>query len=218
MKAHTVVFCDFDGTITATETFADMLKEFAPDISARLLPLIYARTLTLNAGVKQILGSIPANQYQQIIKRTADRSIRSGFIEFLDFLQIHHVPFIVVSGGLLGMVKAVLEHLQRVKSLSGKITAIHAADVDTTGEYLQVNSQWEGDTELVDKVKVMEAYPAAETIAIGDSVTDINMALRANLVFARDRLIAYLEAENKPYIPWNDFFDIQSYLARKWAR
>jgi 2-hydroxy-3-keto-5-methylthiopentenyl-1-phosphate phosphatase len=28
-----IVFCDFDGTITAVETFAGMLKEFAPDLS-----------------------------------------------------------------------------------------------------------------------------------------------------------------------------------------
>lgn len=218
MKAKTVIFCDFDGTITATETFADMLKEFAPDLSARLLPLIYSRKLTLNEGIKQILGSIPVDKYPQIIARTATQPIRAGFSELLEFLQIHHVPFIVVSGGLLGMVKAVLEHPQRIDSLSQKITAIHAADVDTTGNYLQVISQWEGDTELVAKVKVMETYPATETIIIGDSVTDINMALQADLVFARDRLMAYLKAENKPYIPWNDFFDIQDYLVRKWTK
>jgi 2-hydroxy-3-keto-5-methylthiopentenyl-1-phosphate phosphatase len=38
------------------------------------------------------------------------------------------------------------------------------------------------------------------------------MARRADLVFARDRLIDYLQAENQPYIPWDNFFEIREYL------
>ncbi len=40
-----VVFCDFDGTITAVETFAGMLKEFAPELSAAILPQIYTKEM-----------------------------------------------------------------------------------------------------------------------------------------------------------------------------
>ncbi len=50
-----IVFCDFDGTITAVETFAGMLKEFAPDLSAQIMPQMYARTLSLRRGVSQLL-------------------------------------------------------------------------------------------------------------------------------------------------------------------
>ena len=52
----------------------------------------------------------------------------------------------------------------------------------------------------------MAQYTAESKIAIGDSVTDINMALAADIVFARDRLQGYLDAEidaeNKSYIQW----------------
>lgn len=44
------------------------------------------------------------------------------------------------------------------------------------------------------------------------SLTDLNMALAGDLVFARDRLINYLESEEKSYIQWHDFFDILKYL------
>jgi 2-hydroxy-3-keto-5-methylthiopentenyl-1-phosphate phosphatase len=33
-----IVFCDFDGTITIDETFVAMLKRFAPNVSAQILP------------------------------------------------------------------------------------------------------------------------------------------------------------------------------------
>ena len=92
-----------------------------------------------------------------------------------------------------------------------RIHAIYAIDVDTSSSYLRVLSSYEGETELVDKVKVMELYPA-DAIAIGDSVTDLNMASSAPIVFARDRLAQYLDERNKQYIPWNNFFDVRDRL------
>ncbi len=55
-----IVFCDFDGTITAVETFVAMFKVFAPEVSSQLLPQMYDRKLTLRQGVRRILKSIPS--------------------------------------------------------------------------------------------------------------------------------------------------------------
>ena len=207
-----IVFCDFDGTITAVETFVGMIEELVPDIGAEIIPQLYARTLTLRQGARQMLESIPSQRYQEAIAYAADKPIRAGFSSFLDFLNSNSVPCIIVSGGLRDMVEAVL----RREGIHHKVKAIAALDVDTTGEYLQVSSEFEADTELVAKVKVMAQYPALETIAIGDSITDVNMALAADVVFARDRLIEYSLAENKPYIPWEDFFEVRDCLASRW--
>ncbi|MBE9012307.1 hypothetical protein IQ250_19090, partial [Pseudanabaenaceae cyanobacterium LEGE 13415] len=70
-------------------------------------------------------------------------------------------------------------------------------------------SKYESGTELVAKAKIMAEYPADQTIAIGDSITDLNMALSASIVFARSPLTRYLEERHKPYIDWNDFFDVR---------
>ena len=219
-----LVFCDFDGTITAVETFVGMLKEFAPVEAAKLIPEMYARRLTLKEGVRKILESIPSQIYNEMIEYAADKPIRPGLEELLDFLHIQGVPFVVVSGGLRDMVEKVLSRslkarLRRphpTKPLIEKIASLSAVEIDTSGDYLRVHSDFEGDTELVAKVKVMEQYGAEQTIAIGDSITDLNMALQADVVFARDRLIQYLEAENKPYLKWNNFFDVRDRLAQIW--
>ena len=207
-----VVFCDFDGTITAIETFAGMLKEFAPDLSAKIMPEMYARRLTLREGVRQLLESIPSKRYPEILEYASDKEIRPGLEELLDFLDNQGVPFVIISGGIRGMVEKVLSR----QNLLARAASISAVELDTSGDYLRVHSEFEGETELVAKVQVMATYPAQETIAIGDSVTDINMALKADLVFARDRLIDYMEAQNKPYISWNDFFDVRDRLAERW--
>jgi 2-hydroxy-3-keto-5-methylthiopentenyl-1-phosphate phosphatase len=64
----------------------------------------------------------------------------------------------------------------------------------------------------------MELYESDEKVAIGDSVTDLNMALSSPLVFARDRLAQYLDHQQKSYIFWNDFFEVRDYLAQRWSR
>ncbi len=206
-----IIFCDFDGTITAVETFAGMLKEFAPDLSSLIMPKLYEKKITLREGVRTILESIPSQIYGDILEYAASKPVREGLPELLDFLDRHNIPFVIISGGLQDMVEKVIAR----ENLLHRVKAIAAVKIDTSSEYLQVNSDYEADTELVAKVKVMAQFPAEKTIAIGDSLTDINMALKADLVFARDKLIEYLEEENKPYIPWNNFHDVGEYLQQQ---
>ncbi|HAC64136.1 MAG TPA: 2-hydroxy-3-keto-5-methylthiopentenyl-1-phosphate phosphatase [Cyanothece sp. UBA12306] len=212
MLSDSIVFCDFDGTITAVETFAGMLKEFSPELSAEIMPQLYNRTLTLREGVRQMLESIPSSYYPQILNYAMGKPVRPGLAELIDFLTGKNAAFVVVSGGLKGMVETVLQR----ENLIDKVADIFAVEVTTQGEYLTVNSPFEGDTELLAKVKVMEQYQVSEKIIIGDSVTDVNMAMKADLVFARDRLVSYMEDADKSYIPWNNFFDVTNYLIKHW--
>ncbi|MGL5063338.1 MAG: HAD-IB family phosphatase [Microcoleus sp.] len=204
------VFCDFDGTITVEETFVGMLKQFAPEMSARLMPEMYARRLSLQSGVRQLLESIPSENYAEIIEFSQGKLMRSGLVELLDFLDEKRVHFIIVSGGLRLMVETVMGDLVQ------RASAVYAVDVDASGPLLQVFSEFEGDGELVSKVRVMERYRVSERVAIGDSVTDFNMALQASAVFARDRLAEYLDQEQKPYIKWDNFFDVRQILSKQW--
>jgi 2-hydroxy-3-keto-5-methylthiopentenyl-1-phosphate phosphatase len=203
-----IVFCDFDGTITAQETFVAVLKQFSPELAAELIPQMYALKITLREGVRRILESIPSSKLPEIIEFAQSQAMRAGFPEFLDFLESKNIEFVIISGGLRVMVETVLG-----KQLIKKVAAIHAIDVDTTGSHLQVISSYEGETELVDKVKVMSLYETQQAIAIGDSVTDLNMALNVPLVFARDRLKVYLDERQKSYIDWHDFWEIRENIA-----
>ena len=204
-----IVFCDFDGTITVEETFVAMITRFAPEVSALVLPEIYAKRVTLRQGVRQMLESIPSSSYAEIVEFTRSQPIRAGFVEFLDFLKAEQIPIVIISGGLNCMVEAVLAPYM------DKIVAIHAIDLDTSGTYLQVNSKYEGGTEMVAKAEIIKSYGMDESIAIGDSITDWKMALAASTVFARPPLTDYLDEHQKPYIRWNNFIDIRDALIRE---
>ena len=208
----TIVFSDFDGTITLHETFVDLLKKFSsPGLADRLMAQMYAQTLTLRKGVTQLLESIPSDQYLNIIEFSKTHPIRSGFPEFLDFLESHDVPCVIVSGGIRIMVETVLEEFKP------RLAGLHAVDLDASGDYFNVIPNYAGETELVAKVNIMAKYEFDQSIAIGDSITDFNMAMAADLVFARDRLAKYLDEQGKSYVPWNDFFEIRDYLDQYWS-
>jgi 2-hydroxy-3-keto-5-methylthiopentenyl-1-phosphate phosphatase len=204
------VFCDFDGTISNEETFVALLREFTPDLANQLMPEMYAQRLTLREGVRQLLESIPASRYPDFITFSQPKTMRSGLPELLDFLDREQVPFVVISGGVRVMVETVLG------PLVDRMAGIYAVDLAISGDRLQVVSPFEGGTELVSKVDVMAQYPCDEAIAIGDSITDLNMALTAPVVFARDRLAVYLQESETPYIAWEDFHDIRQNLAQQW--
>ena len=205
-----IVFCDFDGTITVEETFVAMLKHFAPELSSQLMPEMYARRLSLRSGVRQLLESIPSECYGEIVEFSRGKLMRPGLVELLDFLDAQRVDFVIVSGGLRIMVEAVMG------DLTERAIALYAVELDATGPYLQVNAEFEGDTELVSKVRVMGLHPASEQVAIGDSLTDFNMAGQASSVFARDRLADYLDEQQKPYTKWDNFLDVLENLSKKW--
>lgn len=212
MNSSRVVFCDFDGTITTQDTFVSVIEKFAPEAAAKFFPAIFKREITLKAGIHQTLGSIPATHYEEIIEFMSHQPVREGLQDFLEFLNHYQIPFVVISGGLTAMVRSVLERQQ----LMGKIAAIYSGEVDTSGQFLRAYSTIESDQEFIAKAMVMAKYSTQEKIAIGDSVTDINMSLAADLVFARDRLMQYLDTENKPYIKWQNFFEIKDYLVAYW--
>ncbi|MEM1367428.1 MAG: HAD-IB family phosphatase [Cyanobacteria bacterium P01_H01_bin.15] len=213
-----VVFCDFDGTITTVDTFVEVTEKFVPPaVMKALLPRIYARELTLKEGVKAILEAIPAIHYADILKLSLDMSIRPGLSALLDFLDAQDVPLVVISSGIRGVVETVLSHQPTSEQpLIERVLSVNAADVVPGEKFLAVSCPWESASAMMDKVKVMQHYPAREQVAIGDGITDVEMALHADWVFARDRLVGYLQAELQPFESWETFFDVRDALAVRW--
>lgn len=209
--AKRIVFCDFDGTITVEDTFVKVCRHFAAkDLVDRMLKDIFKGTLTLKEGIRTIVESIPSSRYPEMLDFVNGTPLRSGLNELLDFLDEINVPFVVISGGLLGLVQ------RQLGDISQRAAAMYAADVDTSGDSLRVISEFEEGTELVNKKKIMDTYRFVDAVALGDGVTDQGMAMAASLVFARKHLADYLDKQQQPYLRWQDFHDVKEALARRW--
>lgn len=206
-----IVFCDFDGTITAVETFFSMLRRFAPELTRELVPQILAFRVTLRDGVRRIVETIPSCHYPEICEDARRAGLRPGLEALLDYLEARGVGFVIVSSGLHGMIRAALG------PLIDRARAVYAVQVDCGGPTLRLDSAHEGGDELVAKVELMKRFPADESVAIGDSITDVKMAGAADLVFARDWLARHLAERGEPFEPWEDFHDVRRRLRSRWG-
>jgi len=205
-KTQRIVFCDFDGTITASESLEAVLRQFNPEAYQEVIGRIKSRQSSIRDGVREMIRGIASDRYPEILSFVQKIPIRPGFETLLDLLDEQGVPFIVLSGGLRGMVEA------RLGKLVKRVHRIIAADIDTSQAFLRVFSDQESDTELVAKAEVMKTFSFDESIVIGDGITDIEMARHGSRIFARDALAEFLDQAAIAYTPWSDFFDICTQL------
>ena len=207
-----IVFCDLDGTVTGEESFVRVLKTFSPALSGVLIPRMISRTMSLREGVRAILESIESRHYPEMLASVRNTPLRAGFREFVDFLGERGIPIVIVTAGVEALARTILG------GFATRVYGLYGLDLDTGSEYLKVRSGWESETELVSKPAVirhvLEKTGGGVAIAIGDSVTDFEMALACPVVFARDRLPGYLLEEGKSFFPFGDFFDVMRILKK----
>ena len=194
MKYPYIVFCDFDGTITNTETLSGLLYSFKPD-GADALTEAYAKgEITLGECVKSLFQLVPSSRAGEIQEFITTIGVRPGLAELLGFLAQREIPFVVLSGGLRPMVQAVLGDMAQ------QMLAVHTAELDLSEENMRIYSQWDDGIEVVSKTQVMEKYSYGKAICIGDGYTDIRMARKCDVVFARDELAKTLTKEKRKYL------------------
>ena len=210
-KLKKIVFCDFDGTITSEDAFVHVCNYFAPKETDVFLSGIIEGRITLKEGIKKIVESIPSDRYPDMLDYVNSSKLRPGLEELIDYLDTKDIPFVVVSGGLKGLVE------RQLSGIIDRVESIYAADVDTAGNFLKIVSDFENGPELVNKTQVMDRYAFETSVAIGDGITDQNMAIASSIVFARKHLAKFLVKQNHPFHSWDNFYDVKKTLIKMWG-
>ena len=205
-----VVFCDFDGTITERDGFVRVCRNFAPEAVEKYLPGVMDGSISLREGLTEILESIDSSHLEAMRTHCDDIPMRPGLEMLIEWLAEREVPFVVISGGLKELV------LRKLGPLAEKAHGVYAPELDASDEKLKVLSAFPGERELLDKVAVMKNHPCEESIAIGDGITDFQMAKEAHVVFAQRQLAEFMEEQKMPFYSWNNFDDIRYVLSGLW--
>ncbi len=198
-----MVICDFDGTITNVDTFWALMKSIYTDekIEEALQPSIDGEIRLIDACYN-LVGQIKSTEIYKFDDFMETTQIRSGFDEFLDFLDCNNIPIVVLSGGLDYAVRG------RLKDYMHRFHNFFCAHVDTSNEYLTVTSPADEQYSFLDKSTVLSQLKAKTFIGIGDGVTDITIANICDYMFARDELYNHMSENNLNCLPWNDFHDV----------
>lgn len=197
-----IAFFDFDGTITSEETFYGSMLRLNPEALEKEQRAFRSGEVKLRDGLLRIFSGTPSEKYPLIQDYIKEVPFRSGFRELLLYLKSQNIPAVVISGGIMQLIDIAL-HPYR-----GLITDVYSVYLDLTGERMRLVSEYDDGEELMSKTMVMDRYAYEHAICIGDGVTDVQMAKKSTLAFARDDLKLICEKEHLPYTAWNDFFDI----------
>ncbi len=203
-----VIFCDFDGTVTEKDNIIAIMNEFAPDGWEELKEGVLNRTISIREGVGKMFSLLPVSLKDEIIEFAIKNArIRPGFEEFLDFAAEEGIPVYIVSGGIDFFIEPIIKSF-------GPIAGIFCNGSNFSGERIKIEWPNSCDDQCSTdcgccKPSIMRKleHDGIKKIVIGDSVTDLEAAKQADMVFARDYLKHKCEEWKIPYTPFETFHD-----------
>ena len=209
-----IVFSDFDGTLTTRDLVEALMREFRPDASPPLVESIKRGEMSLRAGVEALYNLLPSTDRRRYVNfvRHAGK-LRPGVDECLDTADRLGMPFYVVSNGLDSFIRPVLGDRVADRYLYTNRAVWRGPRLAVEWPYPCSPVICAADCGLC-KPTVMRWLPTPpeRTIVIGDGVTDVEAARRADVVLARDQLAARLTSLGKPFHPFEDFSDVAHIL------
>jgi 2-hydroxy-3-keto-5-methylthiopentenyl-1-phosphate phosphatase len=200
------VVLDWDGTVTEVDSLHLVLERFGDVDVYRRVEESLGRSLTLHEVIAVEFETVRA-PLAEVVEFLLDVvRIRPGFRE----LVAAYRP-IVVSAGFHELIEPVLER-------EGVEVELLANRVDPQPDGWRVRFRDEAACADCGEACKRGALPDGEVVYVGDGYSDRCAALRADRVFARDGLAAYLDARGLPHEPFDDLHGVRSALVREPAR
>jgi len=223
-----IFFTDFDGTITLQDTNDTLTDDLGIGYDARrqLNVDCLANKITFRTVFHDMMVSI-TKPYDYCIEHLYKHvKLDPYFSEFLDWSLANNVPIVILSSGLIPVIRAVLEH-QLGKERANKIDIIanHLVTDKSQKHDCWNEGGWgfafRDETDFGhDKSKTIRPYakhfegkaPGERPVMLyaGDGVSDLSAARETDLLFAKKGrdLVTYCEKENVPFTLFEDWSSI----------
>ena len=211
------IVCDFDGTIALEDVTDGLLERFADaswkDVEAQWLA---GRIGSRDCMARQV-ALIEADQEE--LNRYLDTiGIDPSFPSFVDQCsKRHEINFLVVSDGIDYAIRRILGNY----GLSGLPVKANSLVALPGNRYRLEFPHSKPDCNVhagtckcaIAQMHGGEAWQANSTLLIGDGLSDVCLASRADFVFAKDRLLDHCRQNSIPHLPFATFADVGRRLA-----
>lgn len=211
------VVCDFDDTAAAQNVARMLLDRFAEGREMKHLEDFRAGRATFREyqerGFNEVHASIAV--MEAYVRENA--SLRPGFHEAVDAAREAGAGFVIVSAGLEFYVRALLDREGHSSLPAIAVKASQAgpgAGARIRYDYPVPCDGCAGDW-AVCKCRVVEAARAggSRVIFAGDGLrSDACAAAKADVVFARSRLLEHCRAQGIKAAPFEDLFPVSEFL------
>lgn len=227
-KPKVIFFTDFDGTITQKDTndFITDFYGFGPEKRREMNQQTLDGVGTFRDGFQRMIDSWQVSLTEMIEILKANITLDPGFKAFAVWAKEHQVPIIVLSSGMVPVIRGLLAKLLDDDDLMKDIEII-ANDaklqppINSFEEKGGWNIQFHDESDFGhDKSLAIRPYanaiaelPEEEKVTLlyaGDGVSDLSAARETDLLFAKEGhdLIVYCEREGIPFTIFEDWTSI----------
>ena len=204
------IICDFDGTISPTDTLDSLLEEFAT-------PECKAIDGQMMAGA---FGSLEARRRQTALVRASrgqvdqhlDRiGLDPGFAPFIAEAGKMGLPLTIVSDGYRHSIDRILARhgIANLDIACNEIAFVEGDRIEVSFPHGDKDCAVEAGT---CKCSVMGRLRNRRTVLIGDGWSDQCPAAAADFVFAKGKLIEHCRREGIPHLPFTHFGELVAHL------
>ena len=207
-----LIACDFDGTITQRDTLHVIVETYgAVNLLAELEPRLRSGEITVEQAMQEEFAAVRATPEQVREAVRAHAPLRPGFSEFVRWCEHAGHRLVIFSNGFRSVIGPVLDDA----GLGCLEVVAHDAVFSADGCRLV----WSGRGTRCDlcgrpckRRPLRERWQGEELVYLGDGISDRCVSLLADVIFARDGLAEHLTGEGVPYVPFDDFHQIQAHL------
>jgi 2-hydroxy-3-keto-5-methylthiopentenyl-1-phosphate phosphatase len=205
----TLVFCDFDGTISKRDVGYSLFHHFSGGENEKLLPDWKAGRMSSRECLTREAEMVTAPS-EEILAYLDQFEIDPGFSTFVELCRKNDFPLTIVSDGLDFYIDRILarnglSHLSLICN-KGHLNS-HGIEI----EFPRTNRACARCGSC--KGEIIEEYCSQDsqecrTIFIGDGYSDTCATRAASLLFAKKDLERYCLAHNIAYNRYDNFFDV----------
>ncbi|MSP42899.1 MAG: phosphoserine phosphatase [Alphaproteobacteria bacterium] len=203
------VFCDFDGTISLKDTADEIFSRFAASewevVEAEWQSGRIGSAECMQRQIALIDASMP-----ELDAVLDNMEIDPVFPAFARFCEAIGAPLTVISDGVDYFIRRILQrhHLDHLPIIANTLTVAGERSYVLGGLYTSIACAARAG---VCKCRPVNLHNGVR-IFVGDGRSDFCVAGAADLLFAKNSLAAHCVQRFIPFIPYQNFADVQSVL------
>ena len=211
------IICDFDGTIALADVTDRLLERFA-DGSWKV---VEAQWLTGKIGSRDCMArqvSLIQTDYKSLNRYLDTVEIDPSFSSFVDRCKgLDEITLHVVSDGIDYVIERILGN-HKLSSLCVKANVLIALPgrryrLEFPHSNPDCNVRAGTCKCAIAQTRDEKAQRTDSTLLIGNGLSDVCLASRADFVFAKDRLLDHCRENSIPHLPFAAFSDVERELA-----
>ena len=187
--------------MTEVDALTMLIEEFGDPKIFEVTESEFGRRMSLHEAIAVEMATVALPLADAVDWVREHVKVRPGFREFAE----EHRP-VILSSGFAELIEPVLER-ERVS------LEVHANRLDVRADGW--HPIWRDDAQCAECGEACKrgGLPTRSPVVyVGDGVSDHCAALAADRVFARDKLVAYLERQGVPFEPFEDFVQLAASL------